>query len=73
MFKINEKEFESLDLAMKHAKTLGTFVTIVGKDFEVCGKFGVDAVENAVLPDGNTYSWTMRRDGTHRSWRKKLS
>ena len=72
MFKINEEEFETLDDAMKHAKTLGYFVTIKGAGFEICGKFGVDSVEHAILPDGESYTWTMRRDETHRSWRKKL-
>lgn len=56
---------------MKFAKMTGDFVTIKGPDFEVCGKFGVDAVESATLPDGNDYTWTMRRDETHRSWKKK--
>jgi hypothetical protein len=62
----------TLDDAMKYAKAYGKFVTIKGPDFEVCGKFGVDAVEDAKLPDGSSYTWTMRRDETHRSWRKKL-
>jgi hypothetical protein len=38
---------------------------------EIVGKFGVDAVESATLPDGHEYTWTMRRDETHRSWKKK--
>jgi len=48
------------------------FVTITDGTTEIVGKFGVDAVENKVLPDGGTYDWTMRRDETHRSSRKKL-
>jgi hypothetical protein len=62
----------TLSEAMSFAKTVGIFVTIKGPDFEVCGMFGVDAVEDAKLPDGGSYTWTMRRDETHRSWRKKL-
>lgn len=61
----------TLDAAMSYAKGYGKFVTIKGPDFEVCGKFGVDAVESATLPDGHAYTWTMRREETHRSWKKK--
>lgn len=57
MYKIDELEFANLDLAMAHAKLLNEFVTIVGPDFEVCGKFGVDSVKNGVCPDGITYDW----------------
>jgi hypothetical protein len=60
----------TLDAAMKYSKAYGKFVTIKGPDFEVCGKFGVDSVENDRLPDGTDYTWKMRRDETHRSWRK---
>lgn len=61
----------TLDEAMHTAKIMNEFVTITGPDFEVCGMFGVDAVENKTLPDGKSYTWTMRRDESHRSWRKK--
>lgn len=61
----------TLDEAMHTAKIMNEFVTITGPDFEVCGMFGVDAVKEATLPDGHAYTWTMRRDETHRSWRKK--
>jgi hypothetical protein len=44
MYKIEEKEFATLDLAMSHAKALNVFVTIKGTEFEICGKFGVDSV-----------------------------
>jgi len=57
MYKIDELEFATLDLAMAHAKILNEFVTITGPDFEVCGKFGVDSVQNGVCPDGVTYDW----------------
>jgi hypothetical protein len=57
MYKINEQEFANLELAMAHAKLLNKFVTIVGPDFEVCGKFGVDSVKNGVCPDGVKYDW----------------
>ena len=62
----------TLDDAMKFAKGYNKFVTITDGTTEIVGKFGVDAVEEKVLPDGGTYDWTMRRDETHRSSRKKL-
>ena len=57
MYKIDEQEFANLELAMAHAKLLNKFVTIVGPDFEVCGKFGVDTVANGLCPDGVKYDW----------------
>jgi hypothetical protein len=57
MYKIDDKEFASLDLAMDHAKLLNKFVTITGPDFEVCGKFGVDSVADGKCPDGVAYDW----------------
>jgi len=53
--------FPTLDEAMTFAKTVGLFVTIMGPDFEVCGKFGVDSVEEGKTPDGVDYSWVKRR------------
>ena len=47
----------TLDEAMAFAKTVGTFVTIKGPDFEVCGMFGVDSVKNGLCPDGVAYDW----------------
>ena len=47
----------SLDEAMAFAKIVGTFVTIKGPDFEVCGRFGVDAVKEGLCPDGVAYDW----------------
>ena len=52
-----EQDFPSLDLAMKHAKVLNTFVTIRGTSFELVGKFGVDTVKDGVCPDGIAYDW----------------
>jgi hypothetical protein len=52
-----EVEFESLDLAMAHAKTVAVFVSIKGPEFEVVGMFGVDAVRDGVCPDGVKYDW----------------
>jgi hypothetical protein len=57
MYKIDKQEFASLELAMACAKTLDRFVTISGPDFEVCGKFGVDTVEDGKCPDGIAYDW----------------
>ena len=47
----------TLDQAMLFAKTVGMFVTIKGEDFEVCGIFGVDSVQDGVCPDGVKYDW----------------
>jgi len=47
----------SLDEAMKVAKVMDEFVTITGPDFEIVGRFGVDAVKNGVCPDGVKYDW----------------
>jgi len=49
--------FETLDSAMQAAKAVGFFVTIQGPDFEVCGRFGVDAVVDGKCPDGVAYDW----------------
>ena len=49
--------FETLDSAMQAAKAVGFFVTIKGPDFEVCGVFGVDSVEDGKCPDGIAYDW----------------
>jgi hypothetical protein len=63
MYKLTNKnglplnEFDTLDEAMVFAKTVGTFVTIKGTDFEVCGVFGVDSVKDGVCPDGVAYDW----------------
>lgn len=57
MYKIDKQEFASLELAMARAKTMDRFVTIVGPDFEVCGRFGVDSVQNGLCPDGVKYDW----------------
>lgn len=57
MYKIDQDEFANLELAMAHAKMLDRFVTITGPDFEVCGMFGVDSVQDGVCPDGVAYDW----------------
>ncbi len=57
MYKIDEDEFASLELAMAHAKLIDRFVTIIGPDFEVCGRFGVDSVREGLCPDGVKYDW----------------
>ena len=61
----------TLDDAMKFAKGYNRFVTISDGTTEFVGKFGYDEVKDKKLPDGNSYDWTMRRDETHRSSRKK--
>jgi hypothetical protein len=50
-------DFDTLDLAMAHAKTLAVFVTIKGSEFEIVGMFGVDSVQNGKCPDGVAYDW----------------
>ena len=57
IYKDIEQEFETLDLAMSHAKVLNKFVTIRSDSFEIVGKFGVDSVENGRCPDGVVYDW----------------
>jgi len=62
----------TLDDAMKFAKSYNKFVTITDGTTEIVGKFGVDTVEDKILPNGESYTWTMRRDETHRGSRRKL-
>ena len=61
MYKVVGKQetFKVITLAeaMNLAKHMNEFVRIVGKDFEVCGMFGVDTVQNGVCPDGVDYDW----------------
>lgn len=49
--------FITLNEAMAFAKTVGTFVTIKGPEFEVVGRFGVDSVVDGKCPDGIAYDW----------------
>jgi hypothetical protein len=51
-----ETEFPSLDAAMAYAKTLDAFVSIIGSEFEIVGKFGVDEVT-----DPNYNGWISRK------------
>jgi hypothetical protein len=51
-----ETEFPSLDMAMAYAKTLNTFVSITGSEFEIVGMFGVDEVT-----DPNYDGWISRK------------
>jgi hypothetical protein len=48
---------DTLQDAMSFAKTVGTFVTIKGPEFEVCGMFGVDTIKDGKCPDGVAYDW----------------
>jgi hypothetical protein len=63
MFKVISKNNLTLNVcatlaeAMLFAKTVATFVTITGPDFEVCGVFGVDSVRDGKCPDGIAYDW----------------
>lgn len=62
MYKVIGKEetFKVLTLAeaMNVAKHMNEFVRIVGKDFEIVGKFGVDEVT-----DPNYDGWISRKQG----------
>jgi len=51
-----ETEFPNLDAAMAYAKTLNTFVSITGSEFEIVGIFGVDEVT-----DPNYNGWISRK------------
>ena len=61
MYKVIGKEetFKVLTLAeaINLAKHMNEFVTIKGSDFEVCGIFGVDSIEDGKCPDGVVYDW----------------
>ena len=61
MYKVIGKEetFKVITLAeaMNIAKHMNEFVTIVGKDFEIVGIFGVDSIKDGVCPDGVKYDW----------------
>lgn len=70
--KFKDVKHETLSGAMMYASVVNEFVTITDGTTEIVGKFGVDTVENKILPDGQSYDWTMRRDENHRSSRKKL-
>ena len=61
MYKVQGKE-ETLKVltlaeAMNVAKHMDEFVTIIGPDFEIVGKFGVDTVKDGKCPDGVQYDW----------------
>jgi hypothetical protein len=55
------KEFHTLDEAMNYAKQLDITVEIKTPDYTVVGKFGVDSVENLILPNGAEYGYVKRR------------
>jgi hypothetical protein len=61
MYKVIGKEetFKVFTLAeaMNIAKHMNEFVIIKGRDFEVCGIFGVDSVKDGKCPDGVAYDW----------------
>ena len=65
-------KFDTLNDAILRAQYFEEFVIITDGTTEIVGKFGVDAIEDKILPDGESYDWTMRRDENHRSSRKKL-
>lgn len=59
--KEKEKEFVTLDEAMKFSKELNCYVTIEGEGIELVGIFGADEVKNGKLPNGTDYTWKKRR------------
>ena len=60
-YQAQSASFESLDLAMSHARTIGEFVTITGNGMEIVGVFGTAAVVDGKTPDGEAYTWMKRR------------
>ena len=69
MFEVNYKdndveykeEFNDLTEAIAYSKLLGKFVTISFDGNELVGKFGVESVEDGLLPNGDNYTWKKRR------------
>lgn len=55
------EEFENLTLAIDRSKILNKFVTISFDGNQLVGKFGVAAVEDGLLPNGDNYTWKKRR------------
>ena len=55
--KLPLNSYLTLDEAMTFSKTIGSFVTIKGPDFEVCGIFGVDSIKDGLCPNGVKYDW----------------
>jgi hypothetical protein len=51
------ERFITLNEAMLYAKTIDGFVVIIGEDFEVVGRFGVDSIKDGKCPDGVAYDW----------------
>lgn len=55
------ENFDDLTQAINHGKVVNCFVTITGNEYEIVGYFGVDAVTEGQLPNGNDYTWRKRR------------
>jgi hypothetical protein len=53
---------EALTLT-NHLRNVGraSYVTMVGENPNQVGKMGVDSVEDGKLPNGEEYTWKMRR------------
>jgi hypothetical protein len=60
-YQAQSASFESLDLAMAHARIIGEFVTITGNGMEIVGVFGTDSIKDGKCPDGVEYTWMKRR------------
>jgi hypothetical protein len=61
MYKITDREFDTLAQAIEFAKSVKEFVVIAGEGIEIVGHFGVDSVKNGVCPSGVDYTWKKRR------------
>ena len=48
---------QTLYEAMTFAKSCNEFVNIKSPNFEVCGMFGVDYIQDGKCPDGVDYDW----------------
>jgi hypothetical protein len=45
-----------------HLRNIGrAYVTMIGENPNQVGKMGVDSVEDGKLPNGEAYTWKMRR------------
>jgi hypothetical protein len=59
------KDYLEMTEALTEANRMRTigmaYVAMVGEDPNQVGKMGVDSVEDGKLPNGEAYTWKMRR------------
>jgi hypothetical protein len=61
VYKNYVEKFDTLALALDHAKQLGVYVVIKGNGMEIVGIFGADSIQDGKCPDGVDYTWKKRR------------